>query len=97
MELQNLIHFFIFKSFSTDSEVFEKIINVNFLGIVRLTNLVLSYMIKDNDKNTKLNLPKRNFSIVNIGSVQSYLGIPYRSACMIFEYVYREHFFLYIF
>lgn len=68
------------ESFSTDSEVFEKIINVNFLGIVRLTNLVLSYMIKDNDKNTKLNLPKRNFSIVNIGSVQSYLGIPYRSA-----------------
>jgi len=44
--------------------------------IIRLTNLVLSYMIKDSSK-------KRQYSIVNVGSVQSYLGIPYRSACYI--------------
>lgn len=25
---------------------------------------------------------KRDYAIVNIGSVQSYIGIPYRSACI---------------
>lgn len=32
-------------------------------------------MIKDSSKT-------RQYSIVNVGSVQSYLGIPYRSACI---------------
>jgi dehydrogenase/reductase SDR family protein 7B len=53
---------------------------VNFFGVVRLTNLILSYMIKDNNRNSNLKLKKRSYSIVNIGSVQSYLGIPYRAA-----------------
>ena len=39
---------------------------VNFFGVIRLTNLVLSHMIEDKDK--------REYSIVNVGSVQSYLG-----------------------
>ena len=46
---------------------------VNFFGVVRLTNLVLDYMLKDSKK--------RNYSIVNVGSVQSYLGIPFRGPC----------------
>ena len=38
-------------------------------------------MLKENNKNKSLGLKTRPYSIVNIGSVQSYLGIPYRSAC----------------
>jgi short-subunit dehydrogenase len=40
--------------------------DVNFFGVIRLTNLILSYMIEDTTK--------RDYSIVNVGSVQSYLG-----------------------
>ncbi len=69
------------ESFSTSDKVFEQIMNVNFFGAVRLTNLLVNQMVKDNETNTSLKLPRRNYSIVNIGSVQSYLGIPYRSAC----------------
>ena len=38
-------------------------------------------MIKDNEQMANANVHKRSYSIVNIGSVQSYLGTPYRSAC----------------
>ncbi len=69
------------ESFSTSDKVFEQIMNVNFFGAVRLTNLLVNQMIEDNQKNSIQNLPRRDYSIVNIGSVQSYLGIPYRSAC----------------
>ena len=55
--------------------------NVNYLGPIRLTNLIVKNMIDDDTKVNKANLPQKDYSIVNIGSVQSYLGIPYRSAC----------------
>jgi short-subunit dehydrogenase len=54
---------------------------VNFFGVIRLTNLVLSYMLKDNAKNVAQKIRRRNYSIVNVGSVQSYLAIPYRGPC----------------
>ena len=56
--------------------------DVNFYGVVRLTNLVLSYMIEDNLQKDSAKLKRKNYSIVNIGSVQSYLGIPYRGPCI---------------
>ena len=52
--------------------------DVNFFGAVRLSNIVVSQMIKENQK--KVN-PQNQYSIVNVGSVQSLLAIPYRSAC----------------
>lgn len=55
--------------------------NVNFFGPVRLTNFIVNHMIEDNQKKTSVRQRKRHFSIVNIGSVQSYLGLPYRSIC----------------
>ena len=58
--------------------------DVNFYGVVRLTNLVLSYMIEDNLQKDSAKLKRKNYSIVNIGSVQSYLGIPYRGPCTSF-------------
>lgn len=66
------------ESFSITDQIFDKIMNVNFFGAVRLTNLVVKQMIKENAKTSSPT--KRNYSIVNIGSVQSYVGIPYRSA-----------------
>ena len=38
---------------------------------LRLSNIILPFM----------HLDKKDYSIVNIGSVQSYISIPYRSAC----------------
>lgn len=55
--------------------------NINYFGAVRLTNYCVKKMIEDNNQRSSLNKKKRQFSIVNIGSVQSYLGIPYRSVC----------------
>lgn len=52
--------------------------DVNYFGAVRLSNIVVNQMIKENKK--KLN-PQNQYSIVNVGSVQSLLAIPYRSAC----------------
>jgi dehydrogenase/reductase SDR family protein 7B len=68
------------ESFSITDKVFDKIMNVNFFGAVRLTNLVVNQMIKDNEKNSPDSTARGKYSIVNIGSVQSYVGIPYRSA-----------------
>lgn len=52
--------------------------DVNFFGVIRLTNLIVAKMVEENEKNKSR---RRDYSIVNVGSVQSYLGIPYRSAC----------------
>lgn len=65
------------ETFSTSDEVFQKIMDINFFGAVRLTNLIVNNMIKNNEKSSN---SRRRYSIVNIGSVQSYLGLPYRSA-----------------
>ncbi len=67
------------KSFSTSDKVFQKIMDINFFGIVRLTNLLVTSVVNENQQ-----VPKKErqiCSIVNIGSVQSYLATPYRSAC----------------
>ena len=71
---------------------------VNFFGVIRLTNLVLSYMLKDNAKNVAQKIRRRNYSIVNVGSVQSYLAIPYRGPCkkylnMIFSFIIKKYLF----
>jgi dehydrogenase/reductase SDR family protein 7B len=52
---------------------------VNYFGVIRLTNLIVKQMIEDNRmcRNTS---HRPEFAIVNIGSVQSILAIPYRSA-----------------
>jgi len=68
------------QAISTSAEVYSKIMNVNFLGAVCLTNLIVNHMIKDNESKSSLNEKRRNYSIVNIGSVQSYIGTPFRSA-----------------
>lgn len=65
------------ETFSTSDDVFRKVMDVNFFGAVRLSNIVVNQMIKENQK--KVN-PQNKYSIVNVGSVQSLLVIPYRSA-----------------
>ena len=70
------------KSYTCSDEALEKIMQVNFFGVIRLTNLVLSYMLKDDAKSASQKSRRRNYSIVNVGSVQSYLGLPYRGPCM---------------
>ena len=70
-----------YQTYTCSDESLEKIMQVNFFGVVRLTNLVLSYMLKDNSKNVTQKIRRRNYSIVNVGSVQSYLAIPYRGPC----------------
>jgi short-subunit dehydrogenase len=52
---------------------------INFYGAVKLTNLVVKTMIDENRK--KPTNRSKQYSIVNVGSVQSYLGMPYRSVC----------------
>ena len=69
--------------------------DVNFYGVVRLTNLVLSYMIEDNLQKDSAKLKRKNYSIVNIGSVQSYLGIPYRGPCKSFFKINFVWFYVY--
>jgi dehydrogenase/reductase SDR family protein 7B len=54
--------------------------NINFFGAVRLTNLIVQQMVEEDDKNILSGSKRRNYAIVNVGSVQSYLAIPYRSA-----------------
>ncbi len=68
------------KACISSDETFRKIMDVNFFGLFRLTNLILNNMIEENKKS---NSKRSIYSIVNIGSVQSYIGIPYRSACKI--------------
>lgn len=63
--------------------------DVNYFGVIRLTNQVVKYMIEENTKCLK-NFHKYDFSVVMVGSVQSLLSIPYRSACMsVFTLIYR--------
>lgn len=67
-------------SIACREETLEKIMNTNFFGAVRLTRLIVQHMIDEDEKNKQAKLRRRNYSIVNVGSVQSYLAIPYRSA-----------------
>ncbi|CAF0803652.1 unnamed protein product [Brachionus calyciflorus] len=67
------------ESFTAPDEVYEKIMNINYYGAVRLTNYFVNKMIQDNNERSKAEQKRRQYSIVNIGSVQSYLGLPYRS------------------
>jgi short-subunit dehydrogenase len=76
-----MIH--LFKSYNATDEVYQQILEVNFFGPVRLTNMVVNHMIEDNKENDRLNRSRRAYSIVNIGSVQSYIGTPYRGPCTI--------------
>jgi dehydrogenase/reductase SDR family protein 7B len=62
------------ESFTSTESALERVMNVNFFGAVRLTNLIVSQMVKK----TNNSVPRR--AIVNIGSIQSYLATPYRSA-----------------
>ena len=55
--------------------------DVNFLGHVRLTNILVNQMIEENKRNDKIKVKKPDYSIVNIGSVQSFLGTPFRAPC----------------
>ena len=40
-------------------------------------------MIEETDQAKRENVLARTYSIVNIGSIQSYIGIPYRAPCNI--------------
>ena len=76
--------FLFLKCFSTSDEVFKKIMEVNYFGLVRLTNEIVKYMIEDTKKckkSTVKHTPQQ--SVVMVGSVQSLLSVPYRSACKI--------------
>ena len=83
----NLIFTKFSKCFSTSDEVFKKIMEVNYFGLIRLTNEMVKHMIDETKKgcNSKA---KPQQSIVMIGSVQSLLSIPYRSACKLKSFVY---------
>jgi NAD(P)-dependent dehydrogenase (short-subunit alcohol dehydrogenase family) len=77
-----VLKFVLFKCFSTSDEVFKKIMEVNYFGLVRLTNEIVKYMIEDTKKcknSSNKHTPQQ--SIVMVGSVQSLLSVPYRSAC----------------
>ena len=65
----------------TKDATFRQIMEVNFFGAIRLTNLVLEHMIAENARSDAAARPRRQCTIVNVGSVQSYIAIPYRSAC----------------
>lgn len=54
----------------TELSVFSKLLTVNVLGTVALTNSVLQHMIE-----------KESGHILNVSSVQGKIAIPYRSAC----------------
>lgn len=81
-ECKQLFIFIFKKSFSTSDEVFKKIMEVNYFGLIRLTNEVIKHMISETNKckKSKLNHTPKH-SIVMVGSVQSLLSVPYRSAC----------------
>jgi NAD(P)-dependent dehydrogenase (short-subunit alcohol dehydrogenase family) len=64
---------------STD-EVFRRIMDVNFFGPIKLSKLVLNYIIDKNTKNPD-NIRLHQYAIANIGSVSSLISAPYRSAC----------------
>ena len=66
--------------------------DVNFFGPVRLTNILLAHMFEDNLRCDKAKLKRKDYSIVNVGSVQSYLAIPHRAACnlLFFKLIYFE-------
>lgn len=64
----------------TTDKVFHKIMDVNFYGPIKLSRLILNYMIKENNKNID-NINKHKFAIINIGSVLSLISAPYKSAC----------------
>ena len=53
---------------------------VNYFGLIRLTNEIVKHMI-DETKKCKTSNYVPEFSIVMVGSVQSLLSVPYRSAC----------------
>jgi hypothetical protein len=55
--------------------------DVNYFGAVRLTNFLVKYMMQENEKLKTNPVYRPEYFIVNIGSVQSLLSIPYRSAC----------------
>jgi short-subunit dehydrogenase len=56
---------------------------VNYFGLVRLTNEIVKNMIDESKKHktSKNSNNQHHKSIVMIGSVQSLLSVPYRSAC----------------
>jgi short-subunit dehydrogenase len=53
---------------------------VNYFGLIRLTNEIVKNMIDESKKHKNSNTRPQQ-SIVMIGSVQSLLSVPYRSAC----------------
>jgi NAD(P)-dependent dehydrogenase (short-subunit alcohol dehydrogenase family) len=55
--------------------------DINFFGAVRLTNLVVNRMIEENIENARSKTKKRAYTIVNVGSIQSFLGQPFRGPC----------------
>jgi short-subunit dehydrogenase len=55
--------------------------DINFFGAVRLTNLVVNKMIEENTDSLRSKMKKRAFTIVNVGSLQSFLGQPFRGPC----------------
>ena len=69
------------QAFNTKDEVFQKIMDVNFFGPFRLTNILLKHIFEDNYQRDRAKLERNKYSIVNVGSVQSYLAIPHRAAC----------------
>ncbi len=76
--------YFPLKSLNATDEVYQKIMEINFFGAVRMTNLVVSKMIEENIENARTKTKKRTFTIVNVGSLQSFLGQPYRGPCKYF-------------
>lgn len=59
---------------NTKQDVYKRLMDVNYYGPIKLTNFIIDYIINNNYQ------LDNKYSIVNIGSVQSLLSIPYRSA-----------------
>lgn len=64
----------------TTDEVFHKVMDVNFFGPIKLSRLILNYMIDKNNINVDKKFSHK-YAIANIGSVSSLISAPYRSAC----------------
>ncbi len=65
----------------TKDSTFQQLFSINLFGAIQLTNFVLKHMIDDDSQNDAVSKNRRQYTILNVGSVQSYIAIPYRSAC----------------
>ena len=68
-----------FQIFQAGEELMRRMMEVNLWGPVRLMQIMIKLIMRDNQERDKLS--RNEYSIVNIGSLQSYFALPHRAAC----------------